>query len=135
MLGGNLEPKHGAPDTQNVTSFYNIKTQKFTKGRNLNYDRWYGSIVRTAENNFIMVGGIKIKHHEVLTQDRVSHIPEILTSNDDGTLSWKILKEAESLELLGAWKMKNGLIQNFSCHLMAIRLEFHIINYGLWTKK
>ena len=102
MLGGNLEPKHGAPDTQNVTSFYNIKTQKFTKGRNLNYDRWYGSIVRTAENNFIMVGGIKIKHHEVLTQDRVSHIPEILTSNDDGTLSWKILKEAESLELLGA---------------------------------
>ena len=102
MLGGNLEPKHGAPDTQNVTSFYNIKTQKFTKGRNLNYDRWYGSIVRTAENHFIMVGGIKIKHDEVLTQDRVSHIPEILTSNDDGTLSWKILKEAQSLELLGA---------------------------------
>jgi len=102
MLGGNLEPKHGAPDTQNITSFYNIKTQKFTKGRNLNYDRWYGSIVRTAENNFIMVGGIKIKHNEVLTQDRVSHIPEILTSNEDGTLSWKILKEAESLELLGA---------------------------------
>ena len=102
MLGGNLEPKHGAPDTQNVTSFYNIKTQKFTKGRDLNYDRWYGSIVRTAENNFIMVGGIKIKHNEVLTQDRVSHIPEILSSNEDGTLSWKILKEAESLELLGA---------------------------------
>lgn len=102
MLGGNLEPKHGAPDTQNVTSFYNIKTQKFTKGRDLNYDRWYGSIVRTAENHFIMVGGIKIKHDEVLTQDRVSHIPEILTSNEDGTLSWKILKEAESLELLGA---------------------------------
>lgn len=102
MLGGNLEPKHGAPDTQNVTSFYNIKTQKFTKGRDLNYDRWYGSIVRTAENHFIMVGGIKIKHDEVLTQDRVSHVPEILTSNEDGTLSWKILKEAESLELLGA---------------------------------
>lgn len=101
MLGGNLEPKHGAPDTQNVTSFYNIKTQKFTKGRNLNYDRWYGSIVRTAENNFIMVGGIKIKHDEVLTQDRVSDIPEILSPNKDGTLSWKILKEGKSLELLG----------------------------------
>ena len=101
MLGGNLEPKHGAPDTQNATSFYNIKTQKFTKGRNLNYDRWYGSIVRTAENHFIMVGGAKIDHHKVLTQDRVSHIPEILTTNQDGTLSWKILKEGESLELLG----------------------------------
>ncbi len=101
MLGGNLEPKHGAPDTQNATSFYNIKTQKFTKGRNLNYDRWYGSIVRTAENHFIMVGGAKINHHEVLTQDRVSHIPEILTTNKDGTLSWKILKDGESLELLG----------------------------------
>ena len=101
MLGGNIEPKHGAPDTQNATSFYNIKTQKFTKGRNLNYDRWYGSIIRTAENHFIMVGGAKIKHDEVLTQDRISHIPEILTSNEDGTLSWKILKEGESLELLG----------------------------------
>ena len=101
MLGGNLEPKHGAPDTQNATSFYNIKTQKFTKGRNLNYDRWYGSIVRTAENHFIMVGGAKIDHDKVLTQDRVSHIPEILTTNQDGTLSWKILKEGESLELLG----------------------------------
>jgi hypothetical protein len=105
ILGGNVEPKHGAPDTQNATSFYNIKTQKFSKGRNLNYDRWYGSIVRTAENHFIMVGGAKILHHEVLTQDRVSHIPEILTTNEDGTLSWKILKEGESLELLG--KMKN----------------------------
>ncbi len=101
ILGGNVEPKPGAPDTQNATSFYNIKTQKFTKGRNLNYDRWYGSIVRTAENNFIMVGGAKILHHEVLTQDRISHIPEILTSNEDGTLSWKILKEGKSLELLG----------------------------------
>ena len=101
MLGGNVEPKHGAPDTQNATTFYNIKTQKFTKGRNLNYDRWYGSIVRTAENHFIMVGGAKIKHDKVLTQDRISHIPEILTSNEDGTLSWKILKEGESLELLG----------------------------------
>ncbi len=101
MLGGNLEPKNGAPDTQNATSFYNIKTQKFTKGRNLNYDRWYGSIVRTAENHFIMVGGAKIDHHKVLTQDRVSHIPEILTINKDGTLSWKILKDGESLELLG----------------------------------
>jgi hypothetical protein len=105
ILGGNIEPKHGAPDTQNATSFYNIKTQKFSKGRNLNYDRWYGSIVRTAENHFIMVGGAKILHHEVLTQDRVSHIPEILTTNDDGTLSWKILKEGKSLELLG--NMKN----------------------------
>ncbi len=101
ILGGNVEPKHGAPDTQNATTFYNIKTQKFTKGRNLNYDRWYGSIVRTAENHFIMVGGAKIKHDEVLTQDRISHTPEILTENEDGTLSWKILKEGESLELLG----------------------------------
>ena len=101
ILGGNVEPKHGAPDTQNATTFYNIKTQKFTKGRNLNYDRWYGSIVRTAENHFIMVGGAKIKHDEVLIQERISHIPEILTSNEDGTLSWKILKEGENLELLG----------------------------------
>jgi hypothetical protein len=101
ILGGNVEPKHGAPDTQNATSFYNIKTQKFTKGRNLNYDRWYGSIIRTAENHFIMVGGAKILHDEVLKQDRISHIPEILTSNEDGTLSWKILKEGKSIELLG----------------------------------
>ena len=101
ILGGNLEPKHGAPNTQNATTFYNIKTQKFTKGRNLNHDRWYGSIVRTAENDFIMVGGAKILHHKNLTQDRISHIPEILTSNKDGTLSWKILKEGASEELLG----------------------------------
>ena len=85
--------------TSYASSFYNIKTQKFTKGRNLNYDRWYGSIIRTAENHFIMVGGAKIIHHKELTQDRISHIPEILTSNNDGTLSWKILKEGESVEL------------------------------------
>tara|TARA_B110000027_G_C16116919_1_gene300638 strand:+ start:1757 stop:3688 length:1932 start_codon:yes stop_codon:yes gene_type:complete len=104
ILGGNIEPKHGAPDTQNATTFYNIKTQKFTKGRNLNFDRWYGSIVRTAENDFIMVGGAKILHHKALIQDRVSHIPEILTSNEDGTLSWKLLKEGASKELLGGMK-------------------------------
>ena len=104
ILGGNIEPKHGAPDTQNATTFYNIKTQKFSKGRNLNYDRWYGSIVRTAENHFIMVGGAKIIPHKELTQDRISHVPEILTSNDDGTLSWKLLKEAANKELLGGMK-------------------------------
>ena len=101
ILGGNVEPKQGSPDTQNATTFYNIKSQKFSKGRNLNYDRWYGSIVRTAENNFIMVGGAKIIHHKELKADRISHIPEILTSNKDGTLSWKLIKEGASKELLG----------------------------------
>jgi len=102
ILGGNKEPKHGSPDTQNATTFYNIKTKKFSKGRNLNHDRWYGSIVRTAENNFIMVGGAKIIQHTELKADRISYIPEILKSNKDGTLSWKLLKEGASKELLGA---------------------------------
>ena len=101
ILGGNKEPKPNSPDTQNATTFYNIKTQKFTKGNNLNYDRWYGSIVRTAENNFIMVGGAKIIPHKVLEDSQISSIPEILTSNDDGTLSWKILEKGKSISLLG----------------------------------
>ena len=113
ILGGNKEPKPGSPDTQNATTFYNIKTQKFSKGRNLNYDRWYGSIVRTAENNFVMIGGAKIVPHKELTPDRISHIPEILTSNKDGTLSWKILKEGASKELLGNIKNENWSYPKF----------------------
>ena len=104
ILGGNVEPKDGASDTQNATTFYNIKTQKFTKGSDLNYDRWYGSIVRTAENHFIMVGGAKIIPHKILQENQISHIPEILTSNDDGTLSWKLLDEGKSIDLLGTNK-------------------------------
>ena len=113
ILGGNKEPKPGSPDTQNATTFYNIKTQKFSKGRNLNYDRWYGSIVRTAENNFVMIGGAKIMPHKELTPDKISHIPEILTSNKDGTLSWKILKEGASKELLGNINNENWSYPKF----------------------
>ena len=101
ILGGNKEPKKNSSDTQNATTFYNIKTQKFTRGSNLNYDRWYGSIVRNSENEFIMVGGAKIIPHQVLQDGQISSIPEILTTNEDGSLSWKILENGKSLELLG----------------------------------
>ena len=48
-----------------------------------------------------MVGGAKIIPHQVLQDDQISSIPEILTTNEDGSLSWKILEEGKSIELLG----------------------------------
>ena len=101
ILGGNVTPKEGGIDTQNATTFYNVKTKKFKKGNNLNYNRWYGSIIRNAEDEFIMVGGVKVRRFD----DHIleySPIPEILEKDESGTYNWRLLFKAKSKDLFGS---------------------------------
>lgn len=95
ILGGNKEPKENSADTQKSTTFYKVKDKKFIKGNQLNYPRWYGSIVRTANNEFIMVGG------EEIVSGEKSITPEILKKHSDGDWYWKILENASSNDLFG----------------------------------
>lgn len=95
ILGGNKEPKENSVDTQKSTTFYKIKEKKFIKGNDLNFPRWYGSIVRTADDQFIMVGG------EEIVSGEKSITPEILKKNNNGDWYWQILENASSNDLFG----------------------------------
>ena len=97
ILGGHKEPKDRGIDSQNSTTFYNIKNKKFISGNNLNYSRWYGSIARLADDRFVMVGGIDISK----SPPKPSIIPEILEKNKDGIYKWRLLPQAESNDLFG----------------------------------
>tara|TARA_B110000503_G_scaffold118170_1_gene178836 strand:- start:432 stop:2318 length:1887 start_codon:yes stop_codon:yes gene_type:complete len=82
------------PDTQYSTTIYNIKEQKFEESKNLNFPRWYGSVIITGDNKMIMMGGKDIGN------SKSSIIPEITDLNNlkDG---WRLLKKAESEEFFG----------------------------------
>ena len=95
ILGGNREPKKKAPNTQKASTFYNVKTKKFSQGKQLKYDRWYGSLVRTSEDEFVMIGGRST--HE----GYYSVIPEIFKKTEYGGYEWKELPKAKSLNLFG----------------------------------
>jgi hypothetical protein len=95
ILGGNKEPKENSTDTQKSTTFYKVKDKKFIKGNPLNYPRWYGSIIRTANDEFIMVGG------EETISGVKSITPEILKKHSDGDWYWNILENASSNDLFG----------------------------------
>jgi hypothetical protein len=104
ILGGSREPRVAAVDTQKSTTFFNIKDKKFTSGKELHYPRWYGSIIRLADDKFVMVGGSdrftqkgdplefvgEIDTDECLKPDAkcgkpiYSTIPEILQKDSDG---------------------------------------------------
>jgi hypothetical protein len=121
ILGGNREPKVAAVDTQYATTFFNIKDKKFTSGNKLHYPRWYGSIVRLADDKFVMLGGKdrfpqrddtlhfagKITKNECLEESeecgnpKYSTIPEILQKDSDGIYYWKTLDGAESKDFFG----------------------------------
>ena len=96
ILGGNKEPKDTGPDTQNATTFFNIKSKKFIEGNKLNFKRWYGSIVRTADDKFIMLGGA-----DITREDAYSIVPEILEKESFGNYNWKLLENAESNSFFG----------------------------------
>jgi hypothetical protein len=93
ILGGNKEPKETGPDTQAATTFYKIKSKTFIKGNNLHYNRWYGSIVRTPDDKFVMMGG---RGKETRGY---SIVPEILQKDNSGTYNWRILNDAKSLDM------------------------------------
>ena len=60
ILGGNVNRMEGMPDTQNSTTIYNMKEKTFEMSKTLNFKRWYGSIVRTGDNELVMLGGTDI---------------------------------------------------------------------------
>tara|TARA_A100001388_G_scaffold267118_1_gene240904 strand:+ start:1234 stop:3102 length:1869 start_codon:yes stop_codon:yes gene_type:complete len=92
LAGGNKLGQR--PDSQRGTQIFDVKNNSFSKLKDLNYPRWYGSLIRTSDDKFIMVGGID------LLNDIPSTTPEILDLNSisDG---WKILNKAESDDLFG----------------------------------
>ena len=82
-------------DTQKGTQIFNVKNNTFQKLKNLNYPRWYGSLIRTSDDKFVMVGGIDV------LSGIPSIVPEIidLKAISEG---WKILSNARSNDLFGA---------------------------------
>ena len=55
IVGGNKNNNREFPDTQKATVIYNIKDGTFTRSKDLNYKRWYGSAVRTADEKLILL--------------------------------------------------------------------------------
>ena len=100
ILGGNKNRNTNFPDTQEGTMIYNIKERKFTRSQDLNYKRWYASLVRTSDNKLVLIGGT----------DDVNKIPsitpEILDLNklENG---WRPLYKASSENLFGESDQKN----------------------------
>ena len=94
IVGGNKNMETNQPDTQNYSAIYNIKEKKFTRGKNLNYKRWYGSIVRTGDNKLVIMGG-----EDVVTEEP-SIIPEIYDLNSKES-EWKLLTNAKSNTFFG----------------------------------
>jgi len=94
ILGGNKNIDTNLPDTQNATMIYDIKNQKFELSKNLNFKRWYGSVVITGDEKMVMFGG-----KDVVTE-KLSTIPEMidLKNIDQG---WQILEQSESNDLFG----------------------------------
>jgi hypothetical protein len=94
ILGGNLEPKVDAINTQAETTIYNPKNNTFSKGPELNYNRWYGSVTILPNKEILMVGGKDVR------SNKISTIPEILI-NKNGKLTWNELNNAESKYFFG----------------------------------
>ena len=88
IVGGNKNLHTKIPDTQAGTMIYNLKNKIFEKSKNLNYKRWYGSLVRTGDDKLIIIGGTD---H---VAKKPSYIPEILDLKNlnDG---WKVLEKAK----------------------------------------
>ena len=94
ILGGNKNLDTTLVDTQNGTMIYDIKNQKFELSKNLNYKRFYGSVVITGDQKMVMFGG-----RDNITTKK-STIPEMLDLKniDQG---WQVLKNSENNDLFG----------------------------------
>ena len=94
IIGGNKDRTTKLPDTQNQTMIYDIKNKRFSLSKNLNFKRWYGSVVITGDEKMIMFGG-----EDVVTGE-LSTVPEMidLKNIDQG---WRILEKSESNDLFG----------------------------------
>lgn len=95
IVGGNIEPKDNTVDTQKATTFFDSKNKKFTKSSELNYPRWYGSLVRLDTDEFVILGGHNKKG------DEKSIIPEILKKKGENEYFWYPLNGAKSEKFFG----------------------------------
>ncbi len=94
IIGGNKDRTTKLPDTQNQTMIYDIKNKRFSLSKNLNFKRWYGSVVITGDEKMFIFGG-----KDIVT-GKVSTIPEMidLKNIDQG---WQILEQSENDDLFG----------------------------------
>ena len=71
-----------------------LKKKTFEMSKKLNFQRYYGSVVRTGDDKLLIMGG------EDIVTSKKSTAPEIIDLNkmDDG---WKILNKANSNDLFG----------------------------------
>ena len=84
ILGGNKNLKTNLPDTQNHTMIYDVLNKKFSLSKNLNFKRWYASVVITGDEKMFIFGG------EDFVTKKLSTTPEVidLKNIDQG---WKVL--------------------------------------------
>ena len=94
ILGGNKNQDTNLPDHQNQTMIYDIANKKFSLSKNLNFKRWYGSVVITGDEKMFIFGGID------LVTGIPSTVPEMidLKNIDQG---WRVLDQSESNDLFG----------------------------------
>ena len=94
IIGGNKNQGSNLPDSQNQTMIYDILNKKFSLSKNLNFKRWYGSVVITGDEKMFIFGG------QDITTFKVSTTPEMidLKNIDQG---WKVLDQADSNDLFG----------------------------------
>jgi len=94
ILGGNKNRDTNLPDTQNQTMIYDVLNKKFSLSKNLNFKRWYGSVVITGDEKMSIFGG------EDIVTGKLSTTPEMidLKNIDQG---WKVLDQADSNDLFG----------------------------------
>ena len=63
-------------DTQNQTMIYDVENKKFSLSKNLDFKRWYGSVVITGDEKMFMFGG-----KDVVT-GKLSTTPEMIDLNN-----------------------------------------------------
>ena len=94
ILGGNKNRDTNLPDTQNQTMIYDVLNKKFSLSNNLNFKRWYASVVISGDEKMFIFGGKNI------ITEKLSTTPEMidLKNIDQG---WKVLDQADSNDLFG----------------------------------
>jgi len=94
IMGGNKSEHTNLPDTQNQTMIYDILNKKFSLSKNLNFKRWYGSVVITGDEKMFIFGG------EDVVTEKLATTPEMidLKNIDQG---WQILEQSDSNDLFG----------------------------------
>jgi len=94
ILGGNKNQDTNLPDYQNKTMIYDIANKKFSLSKNLNFKRWYGSVVITGDEKMFMFGGVDRVNWDLSTTPEMIDLKNI----DQG---WQALEQSKSNDLFG----------------------------------